>query len=102
MMPHDDAVVIKATIANTDVGHILIDQGSSTDIMSYITFQKMDFKDVDLLPHNTTLIAFTGEQVTPREYLEARITFEGDVKEKSILARFLIVDHLFVYNVILG
>jgi len=62
----------------------------------------MDFKDVDLLPHNTTLVAFTGEQVTPRGYLEARITFEGDVGEKSTLARFLVVDYLSAYNVILG
>jgi len=86
IMPHDDAVVIRATIANADIGHVLVDQGSSADIMSYTIFLKMDFKDADLLPHNTTPIAFTGEQVNPRGYLEARITVEGDVGEKSIPA----------------
>jgi len=61
----------------------------------------MEFKGANLLSHNTTLIAFTSEQVTPRGYLETRIMLEGDVRDKSILAQFLVIDHLSAYNVIL-
>ena len=36
--PHDDAVVVSATIANYDVKRILIDNESSTDVLFYLTF----------------------------------------------------------------
>lgn len=38
----DDSVVITATIANWRVHKILIDQGSSTDVLYWSTFQKLN------------------------------------------------------------
>jgi len=99
---HDDPMVIWAIIANADVGRILVDQGSLTDILSYDAFLKMRFKDVDLLLHDMTLVAFTGDRITSRSYLETRLTLEGEGGAKTIIARFLVVDYLQAYNVILG
>ena len=39
--PHDDAVVVSATIANYDVKRIFVDNESSTNILFYSTFSWM-------------------------------------------------------------
>ena len=39
--PHDDAIVITLTIANYTTKRVSIDNGSSTDILYYLTFQQM-------------------------------------------------------------
>ena len=39
--PHNDVVVVNLNIANYDVRRILIDNGSSTDILFYDAFLKM-------------------------------------------------------------
>jgi len=54
----------------------------------------MKFKETDLLPHDTTLVAFIGDKITPRGYLEMRLTSKGDGGAKMIPARFLVVDYL--------
>jgi len=62
----------------------------------------MKFKDADLLPYDTTLVAFTGNRIIPQGYLKMRLTLEGGGIAKTIPARFLVVDYLQAYNVILG
>jgi len=62
----------------------------------------MKFKDANLLSYDTTLVAFTGDRIIPQRYLETRLTLEGEGKAKTIPARFLVVDYLQAYNVILG
>lgn len=41
----DDPMLISAIIANVEVKHVFIDQGSSTDILFYEGLQRMHFKD---------------------------------------------------------
>lgn len=40
--PYDDAIVVLATIANYDVQRILVDNGSSTNILFYDAFINMN------------------------------------------------------------
>jgi len=62
----------------------------------------MRFKDGDLLPHDTTLVAFTRDRIIPQNYLKIRLTLEGEGEAKMIPAWFLVVDYLQAYNIILG
>ena len=39
--PHDDAIVITLLIANYTTRRVLKDNGSSADILYYLTFQQM-------------------------------------------------------------
>ena len=39
--PHDDALVINLTIADFNTLRVLVDNGSSADILYYPTFQQM-------------------------------------------------------------
>lgn len=40
--PHDDVVVVSMTILSHDVKRILVNSGSSADILLYDTFVRMD------------------------------------------------------------
>lgn len=39
--PHDDALVINLTIADFNTRRVLMDNGSSADILYYLAFQQM-------------------------------------------------------------
>ena len=48
--PHCDILVIIMMMANNNVHRILVDSGSSVDILYYHAFQKIGLKDNDLKP----------------------------------------------------
>ncbi|XP_074347268.1 uncharacterized protein LOC141686111 [Apium graveolens] len=48
--PHNDALVVNALIGGTNVYRMLVDNGSSVNILAYSTYQKMGLVDSELLP----------------------------------------------------
>ena len=54
--PHDDAIVIILTIANYTTRRVLIDNGSSVDILYYPAFQQMRINKELIRPMNVPLI----------------------------------------------
>ena len=48
--PHNDALVVTLRVKDYDVKRILIDQGSSCEIMYYETFKQLKLEDKDLAP----------------------------------------------------
>ncbi|XP_073019467.1 uncharacterized protein [Primulina eburnea] len=60
---HNDALVISATISNFWVKKILVDSGSSADIIFHGAFQKMGMSNAQLTPVNTPLVGFAREVV---------------------------------------
>lgn len=40
--PHDDPLVVILNIANYDISHVLVDNGSSIDVLFYDTLLKMN------------------------------------------------------------
>ena len=57
--PHDDSLVIRAIAANKTVHRVLIDNGSSTDIIFASTFEKMGIGREKLEPVNAHLLGFS-------------------------------------------
>ena len=60
-----DALFITVMMANDNVHRILVDNGSSVDILYYQAFQKMGLKNSDLRPSPNPIYGFTGDSVTP-------------------------------------
>ncbi|GAB2215259.1 hypothetical protein Drorol1_Dr00019640 [Drosera rotundifolia] len=58
MFPHDDALVLILYFEDFDVERILIDSGSSANVLYYTAFKKMGFKDENLKPFKTPLVGF--------------------------------------------
>ena len=63
--PHDDPLVIRAIMANKTVYRVLIDNGSSEDIIFQSAFDKIGIGREKLEPVSAHLLAFSGENVLP-------------------------------------
>ena len=63
--PHDDPLVIRAVVANKTVHRVLVDNGSSADIIFASTFDKMGIGRERMEPISTHLRGFSGEKYYP-------------------------------------
>ena len=63
--PHDDPLVIRVVVANKIVHRVLIDNGSSADIIFASAFDKMGIGREKLEPVNSHLRGFSGEKMLP-------------------------------------
>ena len=61
--PHDDAVVVSSTITKYDVKRILVDNGSSVNVLFYAVFSRMDLSKYRLREVSSPLIGSTGDSV---------------------------------------
>ena len=100
--PHDDPLVVRAIVANTTVHRVLIDNGSSVDIIFASAFDKMGVGREKLEPVNTHLRGFSGEKVLPLGSIQLVLTLGEPPCQVTTTARFLIVDTPSAYNMLLG
>ncbi|XP_073018829.1 uncharacterized protein [Primulina eburnea] len=63
--PHNDALVVTATIADYDVEVIFIDNGSSVNILFKSTLDQMKVEGFEFDPISTPLYGFTGHDIVP-------------------------------------
>ncbi|XP_028060680.1 uncharacterized protein LOC114264269 [Camellia sinensis] len=64
-LSHDDALVIELCVGRFVVERILINQGSTSEIMYYKTFLKLSFIDSDLLSAEYPLFGFNANPKYP-------------------------------------
>jgi hypothetical protein len=62
---HNDAMVIEVNIAGWVIGTILVDNGSSADILFLKTFEKMNLSQHILHPPEYPLQGFKGKPIKP-------------------------------------
>ncbi|XP_062086938.1 uncharacterized protein LOC133793622 [Humulus lupulus] len=62
--PHHDALVIQLYIANCLTKCILIDNGSSANILFLSALREMRMSETKIVRKTTVLIEFSGEQIT--------------------------------------
>ena len=88
----DDPMVITIEIENYAVKKVLIDQGSSVDILYWATYQKLQFPDTVMVPYDEPIYGFSGEQVSTRGYIDLHPVFRDGTQTKTIPICLLIVD----------
>jgi len=90
----DDPMVIIVKIENYAVKKVLVDQGSSVDILYWATYQKLQLPETAMVPYDEPIYGFSGEQVSTRGYIDLHTVFRDGTQTKTILIpiRFLIVD----------
>jgi hypothetical protein len=64
-MPHNDALVITIMVANHVIHRILVDNGSSTDILNWPVFKQVGIDRSRIQPFGSPLVGLAGEQVHP-------------------------------------
>ena len=63
--PHDDALIVSIRVGDYNVHRMLVDNGSSADILYYPAFQQMGIDRTRLIPTNAPLVGFGGTRVLP-------------------------------------
>ena len=100
--PHHDPLVIKVVVANKTVHRVLVDNGSSADIIFASSFYKMGIGREKLEPVSTRLRGFSGEKVLPLGSIKLVLTLGDPPCQATTTARFLVVDAPSAYNMLLG
>ena len=100
--PHDDQLVIRAVMTNKTVPRVLVDNGSSADIIFASAFDKMGIRREKLELVNTHLRGFFGEKVLPLGSIQPVLILGDPPCQATMTARFLIVDAPSAYNMLLG
>ncbi|GFY89059.1 hypothetical protein Acr_06g0009990 [Actinidia rufa] len=101
-LPHDDALVVSAVIANFNVQRILIDNGSSADILFISAFEKMKIRLDKLHLFHTPLTGFGGNTTHPLGWINLPITLGTEPHQTTVWQDFIVVDCPSPYNAILG
>ncbi|PON52735.1 hypothetical protein PanWU01x14_206960 [Parasponia andersonii] len=96
--PHDDPLVIRLQIGSALVGRVLVDGGSSVDILFLNTFNNMGLDRSALRPTCQPLFAFDSTRVCPLGI----ITLDVRAAERCVNVDFIVVDCQSSFNVIMG
>ncbi|XP_065017249.1 uncharacterized protein LOC135643811 [Musa acuminata AAA Group] len=99
---HDDALVISARIANAQVKRIMVDTGSSADILYFDAFQKLGLSRDNMKPVSSALTGFTSDSISPLGAITLPLTLGALPRSKMTMTTFLVIDLPAAYNAILG
>jgi hypothetical protein len=101
-LPHIDTLVVTLTIANYQTRWILVDTGSSDDILFKSAFDHMGVPREKVVPVSCQLQGFAAEKVLPLGSIDLPMTAGTYPRQKVIMVKFLIIDRVSAYNAIIG
>ncbi|XP_024013567.1 uncharacterized protein LOC112087802 [Eutrema salsugineum] len=97
-MPHNDCLVVELQLGDVEVSRILIDTGSSVNVIFKETLKNMDFPDSEIKPYMESLTGFTGEKTRTEGTVKIPIYVGGSAR----MIKFLVLNKPAIYNAILG
>ena len=96
--PHDDALLITPRIGDYDVKRVMVDGGSTAEVMYPDLYKGLNLKLEDLMPYNSTLMSFNGKLVIPKDMIRLPIQTGPEIVEMNVI----IVDTYSPYTTIVG
>ncbi|KAF8081582.1 hypothetical protein N665_0877s0001 [Sinapis alba] len=96
--PHNDPLIIELQIGTCEVTRVLVDTGSSVDLIFRQTLIKMMIDLKDIKPSSRVLTGFNGSSTTLLGTIRLNV-FVGGVNK---LIKFSVIDTKTQYNAILG
>ncbi|KAK1380894.1 hypothetical protein POM88_027638 [Heracleum sosnowskyi] len=100
--PHNDALVVTVTIGGLNVHRVLVDNGSSCNILAYDTYQKMGLTDKEMSPAYNDLYGFTGEPVQVVGRVKLPVVLGAEPMRAMQVTEFMVVNEDISYNCIVG
>jgi hypothetical protein len=99
---HNDAMVIVVSIAGWIIGKVLVDNGSSANILFLKTFEKMNLSQHILHPPEYPLQGFRGKPIKPVGKISLTVSFGDLDNAKTETLIFDVVDIYHPYLAIFG
>ncbi|XP_028114473.1 uncharacterized protein LOC114312450 [Camellia sinensis] len=96
--PHNDTLLVTLKIGDWQVRRILIDHGSSCDIMYVRCYKELDLHPDDLEQSDNPMVGFNGTLTWPL----GATNLEVQAGSKKVKMKFAVIDTPFPYNIILG
>jgi len=93
---------VHLTAFHTQMMLVLVDQGSSPDVMFWLTFNKLELSPDLLRPYTGCLYGFADNPVEVRGYSELRTTFTDGAASRTESIWYLVVNANSAYNLFLG
>lgn len=102
LYPYKDAVVIKANVANKEFNKILVNSGSSVDVLFKYALEEMGITNLSLEHTNTSLKGFGRGRLTPLGVVELPVMIGSRPFEKTMMLNFVVVEEDNAYQMIFG
>lgn len=99
---HDDPIVVSIIIKNYDVKKILMDYGSSIEMLFLDTFVQMNLSRDNLLKISILLTRFGGNLVGVEREITLIVIIGIETRYKIFSINFMFVQTFSAYNAILG
>jgi hypothetical protein len=99
---HNDAMVIEVNIAGRIIVKVLVDNGSSVDILFLKTFEKMNLSQHMLHPPEYPLQGFGGKPIKPVGKISLPVSFGDLDNARTETLNFDVVDIYHLYLAIFG
>ena len=97
-MPHNDCLLVEVDISDCEVTKVLVDTGSSVDLIFKNTLEKMKLSLSDMKPSTRSLTGFNESSDTMLGTIRLRVHTQGVTKT----IKFSVIDVRAPYNAILG
>ncbi|XP_010682324.3 uncharacterized protein LOC104897199 [Beta vulgaris subsp. vulgaris] len=95
---HHDGLVISLTVSNCLLKRVLVDNGSSANILMRGALEDMGIDERDVIRKSTVLVGFSGES----KHTMGEVTLPTFAKGVNMPTKFYVIDCPSSYNVILG
>ncbi|VFQ89994.1 unnamed protein product [Cuscuta campestris] len=99
---HNDPLVITMDINGADVASVLVDTGSSVNVLYLDAFKKLKLDRSMLRPLQIPLSGFTGASIEAEGQITLPVTMGSGNRTVTKQMRFVVVDIKCVHNAILG
>ena len=98
IQPHDDALMITLRIWDYDVKKVMVDQGSTAEIMYPDLYNGLNLKAKDLTPNSSPLVSFEEKIII----LKGQIRLPVQIGSKMVEVDFIVVDAYSPYTAIVA
>ena len=100
--PHSDPLVVDVQVSKMMVKRVLVDTGSSVNILYKSSLERMKLPVKDLEPCNQTIYGFSEEGHAPARSIRLPITAGTTPTNRTLLTTFIVVDCPLAYNAVIG
>ena len=98
IQPYDDALVITLRIGGYDVKRVMVDQGSTAEIMYLDLYKGLSLRAEDLTPYSSPLVSFEGKVIIPK----GQIRLPVQTGSETVEVDFIMVDAYSPYTAIVA